>query len=416
MCFFLDVMPGINEHRNRAPQNFYSKDFLTKHIKSIITFYKLRVVDKTGGFFETFDGNGVNFNPSFRHIVTSTRMVINFMLAGKQLGQQDLLEIGKHGLDYIENVYYVPETGCYAYTVRNHKPEDMVQQAYAYAFILAAHAAALSAGVSKSDADIRRVFDLLEQKFWLPKSGCYLDTISADGIVDNEYRGQNSNMHMCESMIAAYEATGHKRYLDRAQVLAETFTRKLAKKAEGFVWEHYTSNLEIDWDYNKDDCNNIFRPWGFQPGHQIEWAKNLLNIWRYNREKWMVDRAVMLFDGAWRIAWDAEHGGLVYGFAPDQSWCDAEKYFWVQAESLATATLLFEVTRQGQYIEKYIHLWQYCWEHWVDHEHGVWVGFKMTRENQLTSTDKANAGMKCDYHTLVSSLEALRALERISRL
>ena len=28
--------------------------------------------------------------------------------------------------------------------------------------------------------------------------GAYLDTISAEGVVDNSYRGQNSNMHMCE--------------------------------------------------------------------------------------------------------------------------------------------------------------------------------------------------------------------------
>ena len=36
----------------------------------------------------------------------------------------------------------------------------------------------------------------------------------------------------------------------------------------GFVWEHYTVDFEIDWEYNKNDPSNIYRPWGFQPGHQ----------------------------------------------------------------------------------------------------------------------------------------------------
>merc|ERR550537_1135975 len=166
---------------------------------------------------------------------------------------------------------------------------------------------------------------------------------------------------MCEALIAAFEATRDKKYLDRATVLADTFARKLADKAEGFVWEHYTKDFEIDWEYNRNDPTNIYRPWGFQPGHQNEWAKNLLNINRYRPQQWMVRRAQELFDKSWDLSWDAEHGGLVYGFGPDRKWCDEEKYFWVQGESMATAALLFEATKEAQYVEKYVCLWQYCW-------------------------------------------------------
>lgn len=249
---------------------------------------------------------------------------------------------------------------------------------------------------------------MLEKKFWLPEKGAYLDTISAEGVADNSYRGQNSNMHMCEALIAAYEASKDAKYLDRAEVLAITFCQKLAEKGGGFVWEHYTVDFEVDWEYNKNDPTNIYRPWGFQPGHQSEWAKNLLNINRHRPKPWLVDRAKELFDKSWDLSWDAEHGGLVYGFGPDHKWCDSEKYFWVQGESMATASLLYEATREGKYVEKYVHLWQYAWDHWVDHEHGGWLCFKMTRENKRSSDEKAIAGGKCDYHTLVACIEALR--------
>ncbi|CAE7198741.1 yihS [Symbiodinium natans] len=484
----------------------------------------IKALDPSGGFFQSFYIDGRKFNPEFRQIVSSSRMVINFMLAGKLLQDPKLVEIGRHGLEYIEKVHYIPAKQSYAFTVRNHKPEDMVEQAYGYAFILAAHAAARAAGapwlknmysascgtarrsvrrfqVAKDNADVGRVFDLLERKFWLPDKGAYLDTISAEGVVDNSYRGQNSNMHMCEALIAAYEATKETRYLDRAEVLAETFaahlgqkesqngshriesSRKLAAKGGGlpivvhwvpsqglvdpagrgagclrvaldcirirgggFVWEHYDVNFEIDWaswipqhlalfasdapstqEYNKNDPTNIYRPWGFQPGHQIEWAKNLLNIYRHRPKFWMVNRAKELFDGAWELSWDECHGGLVYGFGPDRKWCDSEKYFWVQGESIATASLLYEATKDPKYIEKYVCLWQYCWKHWVDHEHGGWLCFKMSRSNERTNDEKAMcdqvqslvtrervllaeaiAGGKCDYHTLVSCVEALR--------
>ena len=29
-----------------------------------------------------------------------------------------------------------------------------------------------------------------------------------------------------------------------------------------------------------------------------------------------------------------------------------------------------KATKDPKYIEKYVCLWQYCWKHWVDHEHG----------------------------------------------
>eukprot|EP00434_Breviolum_minutum_P038960 symbB.v1.2.034573.t1/scaffold4486.1/size39079/2 len=405
LCKRRNPMDVLRPRPAKKVDSFFCKDFLLQHISDIIAFYKPRAVDSSGGFFQSFRIDGTKFNPDFRQIVSSARMVINFMLAGKLLGDAELLKIGTHGLEYIENVHYVPAKQSYAFTVRQHKPEDMVEQAYGYAFILAAHAAARTAGVAKDNTDVARVFDMLERKFWLPDKGAYLDTISAEGVVDNTYRGQNSNMHMCEALIAAFEATGEQRYLDRAEVLAETFASKLAAKGGGFVWEHYTVDFEIDWEYNKNDPSNIYRPWGFQPGHQIEWAKNLLNIHRHRPKFWMVNRAKELFDGAWDLSWDPVYGGLVYGFGPDRKWCDEEKYFWVQGESIATASLLFQ---DPLYVEKYVCLWQYCWEHWVDHEHGGWFCFKMSRDNKRFNDEKAIAGGKCDYHTLVSCVEALR--------
>jgi hypothetical protein len=82
-------------------------------------------------------------------------------------------------------------------------------------------------------------------------------------------------------------------------------------------------------------------------------------------------RAKELFDRALAHAWDDEHGGICYGFAPDGSICDGEKYFWVQAESLAAAALLHARTGEAVYDDWYRRLWTYAWEHFVDHRHGA---------------------------------------------
>jgi mannose/cellobiose epimerase-like protein (N-acyl-D-glucosamine 2-epimerase family) len=96
-------------------------------------------------------------------------------------------------------------------------------------------------------------------------------------------------MHGCEAMLAAFQASGEARYLDRAYGLALRVTVDQAAKAGDMIWEHYDENWEVDWSYNWDDPRNLFRPWGYQPGHQTEWAKLLMILGRYRDEDWRRD-------------------------------------------------------------------------------------------------------------------------------
>mgnify|MGYP006169782331 CR=1 FL=1 len=227
--------------------------------------------------------------------------------------------------------------------------------------------------------------------------GLYADEATADWQV-LPYRGQNANMHLCEALLAAYDATGETRYLDRAALLAEHITVRQAALADGLVWEHYRADWSVDWDYNKDDKSNIFRPWGFQPGHLTEWAKLLLLLDQRRPRADHLPRARLFFDTAMAKSWDTLHGGLFYGFAPDGSICDSDKYFWVQAESLAAAARLATVTGEQRYWAAYDHLWAYSWRHFVDHEHGAWWRI-LTADNRKVSDEKSPAG-KVDYHTM----------------
>ena len=181
--------------------------------------------------------------------------------------------------------------------------------------------------------------------------------------VFSAYRGQNANMHMCEAMLAAHAATGSARYLERAYVLADNMIRRQAQKTGGLVWEHYHSDWQPDWDHNRDDPRNLFRPWGFQPGHQVEWSKLLLILARHRPEAWLLPTAMRLFDVSLERAWDRQYGGICYGFAPDGKVCDTDKYFWVQAEALAAAALLAGQSGGEKYWDWYQRIWGYSWVH-----------------------------------------------------
>jgi mannose/cellobiose epimerase-like protein (N-acyl-D-glucosamine 2-epimerase family) len=388
--------------------DFYSKSFLVEHIQSIFAFYQPVVMDQTGGYFHNFKDDSTVFNAGFKQLVSSTRIIVNYARGASLLGSEEFKARALHGLNYLEQVHWQDKSQTYAWTLQDHQPQDMTQQAYGYAFVLLAYSAVHKHGVRNAVADMQRTFDLLEQRFWLSDYGLYADEISPDGKL-NDYRGQNSNMHLCEAMIAAFEASGQQQYLDRAKLIAKNITQRQADLTDGLIWEHYQTDFQPDWDYNKDDPKNLYRPWGFQPGHQTEWAKLLVCIYRHDKAPWLLEKAKELFDRAFGPSWDVDNGGLIYGFGPDGKWCDDDKYFWVQAESFAAAAMLYQQTQETKYLDAYQQLWNYSWEHFVDHQYGAWFRV-LKRDNSKYSDEKSSAGAKCDYHTLGACFDVLVGL------
>ena len=399
--------------------DFNSPAFLRRHIADTMAFYHPRAIDPAGGFFHYFKDDGTIYERSHRHLVSSTRFVFNYAMAALEFADDAKLaaeyrDALQHGLRYLREVHRNAQTGGYAWTIRDGAPEDRTNHAYGVAFVLLAYSSARKAGIAGAAAWMDETWELLERRFWDAGAGLYRDEADAEWNFSG-YRGQNANMHMCEAMLAAYQASDEVRYLDRALMLAEHITRRQAALADGLVWEHYDAQWRIDWDYHRDDPKHLFRPWGFQPGHQTEWAKLLmilepLLLERNREEHWIVPTARHLFDTAVKHAWDETYGGLCYGFAPGGNVCDDDKYFWVQAESLAAAALLHARTGDAGYAVWHDRLWAYSWQHFVDHEYGAWYRI-LTRDNRKYSDEKSPAG-KVDYHTMGACHELLQLRAR----
>ena len=389
--------------------DFWSADFLRSHIAQTMAFYHPRCIDPAGGFFHYFADDGTIYDGRQRHLVSSTRFVFNYAMAAREFDRDDYRDAARHGLVYLRQVHRDPASGAYAWTILDGRPDDKTRHAYGMAFVLLAYSTALKAGISEAEPWIDETWHTLEAKFWDPHASLYRDEADAEWKFST-YRGQNANMHLTEALLVTYEATQDTRYLDRALLVADAMTRRQAAQAGGLIWEHYDENWNIDWDYHRDDPKHLFRPWGFQPGHQTEWAKLLLILDRHAPHEWLLPTATQLFNTAIKRAWDDVNGGLCYGFAPDGSICDDDKYFWVQAESLAAAALLSERSRGHRHNDDYDKLWAYAWRNFVDHDYGAWYRI-LDRENRKYSDEKSPAG-KTDYHTMGACHEVLAMIRR----
>ncbi|MDB4026873.1 AGE family epimerase/isomerase [Candidatus Thioglobus sp.] len=388
---------------------FNDRRFLIDHIDSVMKFYHPHCIDNnTGGFFQYFRDDGSIYDFDTKHLVSSTRFIFNYSMAAIQFDSKDYLDAALHGINYLRDSHLNKNTGGYAWTMKGAEVNDSTNYCYGLAFVLLAYSSAYKAGILKAKDYIEETYQLMEKHFWSKEYELYSDEISADWKVVSSYRGQNANMHSCEALIMAFEATGSQKYLDRALLIGKNICIRQAGLAEGLIWEHYDSNWEINWVYNKNRPDDLFRPWGFQVGHLTEWAKLLLILERHVKEDWLLPRAQELFDDAVEMGWDEKSEGLFYGFAPNGDISDKDKYFWVQAESLAAAAVLANRTGDDYYWEWYDRIWSYSWKHMIDHKYGAW--FRILDSNNNKYDDLKSPAGKTDYHTMGACYEILKII------
>ena len=389
---------------SRDYPDFESPDFLESHIQDTLAFYAPRAYAPEGGFYGCFLDNGACFDPKSRQLVAGARYVFNYATAHRLYGNSQHLDWAKWGLHFLENTHK-QDSGGYAWLIKEGVPTDNRVMAYGHAFVILAAASSMRAGILEAEKILSDTFDFMEVYFWDDRTGTYNDERDASLNHLSPYRGQNANMHMCEALLAAWQATKDTKYLNRAEALALRFTFELASQSGNKVWEHYDVHWQVDMKYNIDSPNDRYRPWGFQPGHQTEWSKLLLILNDERPNDKCVSKARQLYDQAMDTGWDDKFGGLYYGVAPDGRVCADEKHFWVQAETFATAWRLYQVTGHEQYLQDYRRIWRWCWDHMIDHTYGAWYRVRH-RDGSAINNQKSPLG-KTDYHTMGACWDVL---------
>ena len=184
------------------------------------------------------------------------------------------------------------------------------------------------------------------------------------------YRGQNSNMHLTEALMAAFEATGNEAYLVKAERIATLLIRERTAGNDWRLPEHYDEAWQIDFDYDRD----VFRPFGSTIGHWLEWAKLLLQLWAITgrTKDWLPDAAARLFRQAAKEGWDAEAGGFYFTVDWQGKPVDRDRYWWPCTEGIGAAHFLGRATGEAFYEGWYRRIWDWCDENLIDRRLGSW--------------------------------------------
>lgn len=387
---------------------FRDEKWLRQHAIGLLNFSYPTCIDHTfGGYVaQLSDRDGHVYDGKSKLLVATCRYVFNFSVGELLNGPDWCHSAAHHGVDFLLETHRQADGG-YPWLLSGREVADPHRTAYGHAFVLLAYATAAKADVPRAGEGIEPTYETIDDHFWEDEHGLCRGKLDADWNETEAYRGQNANMHVCEAMIAAHEATDEDRYLDRAYTIAERLALELTDRGDGILWEHYDQDWNVDWEYNRDQPDHLFRPWGYQPGHLLEWAKLLCHLADYRDEEWLTDRAMHFFDAAVENGWDDEHGGFVYNFDRDGEPIVRDKYYWPPAEGFAAAARLADATGDDAYWQWYDRIWDHAWEHVVNRKYGNWY-FRLTPENEVHEGIDQTPEVKTGYHPLGACYDVLR--------
>lgn len=279
-------------------------------------------------------------------------------------------------------------------------PTNSTKQAYGHAFVLLAAASAKTIGHPDADRLLDDVSEVLLSRFWEPDSGATSEEYSADWQPISDYRGQNSNMHLTEALMAAYEATGEQIYLGMAVSIAELIINRHAQQQGWRVAEHFDANWNIDRAYVGDP---MFRPAGTTPGHALEWARLLIQLWELDarRADWMLQAAKNLFLNAVNTGWSTETGGFFYTLAWDDTPDQTDRFWWPCAEGIGAAAVLTTHGNDPIFETWYRRIWGFVDAHLIDHQNGGWLP---ELDSNLHPVSRVFTGKPDLYHALQACL------------
>ena len=347
------------------------RTWLLAQAERLWTFFGPRTINPAGGFRECDAEGRVKIDPAAACGVHMSARMVHCSVIGELMGRPGSEDMIDHGMNSIWNRHRDTAKGGYFWSINDAGPADTTKQGYGHAFVLlaASSASLVSHPLAKDMLD--DVTAVLEHRFWEEAHGAIAEEFQADWSPIGPYRGQNSNMHLTEALMAAYEATGEREYLRKAEKIAELIIRCHAQACGYRLPEHFTENWELDEAYSGHE---MFRPSGTTPGHSLEWARLLLQLWSLTGKDrdWMAEAARALFFQAMTLGWDREHGGFYYTLDWENRPSRLAKLWWPLCEGAGAAAFLNEHFPSEFHEQSYRRIWNRIAGSFIDHEHGGW--------------------------------------------
>jgi sulfoquinovose isomerase len=380
-------------------ENADHRRWLQGQADSLFSFFEDESLNPTGGFRALDDTGHAIHADRTRPLHATTRMVHCFAI-GHLLGRPGAGDFVDHGMKAILERHRDARNGGYFWSFDDDGPREREKLAYGHGFVLLAASSAKVVGHPLADRLLADISEVIEKRFWAAGPGASAEEFAEDWSPISSYRGQNSNMHLTEALMAAFEATGERSYLAKAESIADLILRRMAGAEHWRVPEHYHADWTIDREYKGSD---MFRPYGTTPGHWLEWSRLAMQLWELGGRKlaWLPDAAKGLFAESISTGWDAPRGGFYYTVDWNGAPRIRDRIWWPCCEGIGAASFLAAHENSALYEEWYRRIWNFSARHFIDRRAGGW---RPQLDDDLSPIPGYFIGKPDIYHALQACL------------
>ncbi len=344
------------------------REWLGRGLSDVLGF-ALRSIRPEGGFHH-LDADGTPLPDHPPMLFLTARMAYSAS-AGVRHGVPGSGELLDHAMASLTGLHADTEHGGWLT-----QPGTETRKAtYDHVHVGLAASAALGVGHPGARALLDQVVEVVDTHLWDEGSRTLLESFAADWSDSEDYRGANANMHGLEAFLAMGHATGDAVWHERGLDIADRLINRAARENGWLLPEHFSADWEVLPEYNRDEPNHPFRPYGATFGHSLEWARFLLQLDAsplVGSPGWLVESADALarraLDGGWALD---GRPGLVYTVDWEGAPVADVRLHWPVCEGIQLSASMVRLTGDPHWEGWYRRLWDHAARYWVD-ERGTW--------------------------------------------
>lgn len=378
---------------------------------NILPYWINRCNDPRGGFIGRIKGDGTPEPDAEKGAILNARILWAFSAAYRVLGKPEYLQTATKAKREIIDRFYDKEFGGIFWSLdKDGNPLDTKKQIYAIGFAiygLSEYARATGDSEAKEYA-VKLFNDIESHSFDKVKNG-YLEALTREWspIADmrlsakdaNEHKTMNTHLHIIEPYTALYRVWKDEGLKERIQNLLYVFREKILDRKSG--------HLRLFFD---DDWNSKYNIVSY--GHDIE-ASWLLHeaATVIGEDMDSIKSDIILIADAASEGYIPD-GGMIYEFHKDSGALDADRHWWVQAETVVGYLNIYQLTGNHSALKKSSDTWKFIRKHIVDRDGGEWFWSLKADGTQNRTDDKAGF-WKCPYHNTRMCLEVIERAEAL---
>lgn len=379
---------------------------------NILPYWLVKMEDEAGGYYGRRDGLEKLHPEEPRGAILNARILWTFSAAALRTGRADYTEAATRQYRYFVSHFIDREYGgCYWSVNPDGSPADTRKQYYAIAFAI--YGLSEYVRLTANEEALKIAVDLfhsIEDHSRDRERGGYVEAANRDWspISDmrlsdkdlNSSKTMNTHLHILEAYTNLLRVWPTEECREATASLLRIFNDVIIDKATHHM------GLFFDDDFNRVDSDASY-------GHDIEASWLMLESAQVIGDPQLLretEKSTRLLALA-ALEGLMPDGSMVYEFRGGEG-IDAERHWWVQAETLIGLVYLARFHDMPEMLDKALLTWRYIDGNIVDHQNGEWHWSRLPDGSVNTRDDKAGF-WKCPYHNSRMCLEASARLQEI---